>query len=812
MPSEKSFPLSCRQTLTGFILSLSDHLSRKRPADPFLDFFANSTSIVIIFLNELSAALRTAQGEAPAEAVQRYLRRVPDSNLANVLSTRQQERKLNLVADDILQTFLDSKAYNCPPVKTFLREILAAVVLEMTITSCSKPEWINGWIVYLLEYGEPEIMNAIDAGVENMGGVMNDLKAETSVDRDMKRGHQRRVSNAEKAMQDAVSEARRLNEMIAEEDARRKREATVVENEDTSSTVTTDGMATPTSSEDDRNRNGDKSGASSMVLERSAENSPRQPTTPITAGPSVDLDQLALSGPLSPSKSSYALQPDTEATVRNILTLQNASVTIHDDGDQHDKSVLRAKPTTEYMLQIEPASSRFPGWMISRNYTEFETLHEVLRRISIISGVNDFAQKHTSLPTWKGQSQAFLTQNLERYIMHALRYEPLAESEAMKKFLEKDTGLNKTPSGVNKNVLGFQGPAALETMGKGFINVLGQAPKGLVGSGKAVMGGVQGVFGAVATGVGGQKKPVPGLARSAKMILAPTIPRSGSYSSRTSLDSITTTCDRGENNKPPPLPSRPQGIGSSTPEHELRPPSVPQGHPSQESLRLPPPPSDMPDDYHHVQHEQSVAPPKLPARPNSPKPTLLTNVSTSTAAPEAQTTTKTPPKAQDIPLTDEETRVSIELIFAIITELYSLSSAWTIRLSLLSAAKTFLLRPNNPQLESIRSLLQDSILDANLSDAGLAAHLLKLRENTLPTEEELKKWPGELSLAGKEKLRIKARKLLVERGMPQALVSVMGTAASGEALGRVFDCLQVPEVARGLVFALLLQALKALTQ
>ena len=119
------------------------------------------------------------------------------------------------------------------------------------------------------------------------------------------------------------------------------------------------------------------------------------------------------------------------------------------------------------------------------------------------------------------------------------------------------------------------------------------------------------------------------------------------------------------------------------------------------------------------------------------------------------------------PLTEEETRVSVELMFAIITELYSLSSAWTIRLSLLTAAKTFLLRPNNPQLESIRLLLQDSVINANFSDAGLAAHINKLRENCLPTEEELKKQPPEPTPAEKERLRVKARKLLVEKGMPR---------------------------------------------
>lgn len=146
-----------------------------------------------------------------------------------------------------------------------------------------------------------------------------------------------------------------------------------------------------------------------------------------------------------------------------------------------------------------------------------------------------------------------------------------------------------------------------------------------------------------------------------------------------------------------------------------------------------------------------------------------------------------------------------------INELYTLSSAWQIRRTILNAAKTFLLRPGNPNLEAIRVLIQDTIIEANTSDTGLASHLTKLRENSLPTEEELAAWPLELSDESKEKLRVKARKLLLERGMPQALTSVMGAAASGEALGRVFDSLQCEDVARGLMFAMMLQGVRALT-
>lgn len=170
------------------------------------------------------------------------------------------------------------------------------------------------------------------------------------------------------------------------------------------------------------------------------------------------------------------------------------------------------------------------------------------------------------------------------------------------------------------------------------------------------------------------------------------------------------------------------------------------------------------------------------------------------------------PRKEATPLSEAETRVAVELLFAVINEMYTLSSAWNIRRTLLTAAKTFLLRPGNPSLSSIQTLIQDSVIAANTTDTGIATHLKKLRENTLPTEEELKAWPAEMSSEEKERLRIKARKLLVERGVPAALTGVMGQAATGEAMGRIFDCLQVEEVARGLIFGLLLQGLRAVTQ
>ncbi|EXJ95538.1 hypothetical protein A1O1_00660 [Capronia coronata CBS 617.96] len=811
LPKDRQFPASCKQTLTGFIVSLSTHLSRKRPADPFLDFLSNSTSIVIVFLNELGNALKASQNQDAETAINTYLRYQPDSNLANVLSRDQQTRKLNLVADDILQNFLESKSYNCTPVRTFLREVLAGLVLETTINSCSKPEWINGWIIYLLQDGEPEIMNAIDAGVENM----TEAISETNPDAVTQKRHSRRVSRAEEAMQEAMREAQRLNEMIAEDEARRKRGLLASELEETGSVTTTDaGLATPTSSDSDRNRHGEQSLESSLIFDidgnavHSSTPSPKKEPTPFT-----NFDQLpeaVLTPPPQPVSNAPA---PVEAMVAVPLTLHNASLTIIDLGDISDKSTFRQKPNSEYMLQIEPASHRFPGWMVTRRYADFEPLHQTLTTIARLSGVPEFGQKYPSLPGWKGQTSASLLQNLENYLRFCLRFEPLAETEAMKKFLDKETGLQKAPA-QTKNVL-IQGGAALENVGKNFINVLGQGGKNIAGGGKAVLGGVQGVFGAVTTGVGGAPKKSMSASRPSQQ-LSRTDTASSTPSFRQSQELPRHSTDSVDV-KPPPLPSR----HKQSPSIPAREPRISSSldeslRPSEAMLSMPPPPSVISDDYQPITLPKPETPPRprqdtIVANPSTPAQTLKP-VEMETPAPSMPP--KLPPRnaRHNAPLSDEETRILIELFFAVLTELYSLSGAWSIRLSLLGAARTFLLRPNNPQLDSIRTLLQEGVIEANFSDKGRAAHINKLRENVLPTEEERAKWPKEMSAEDKENLRVKARKMLIERGMPQALTSVMGAAASGEALGKVFDCLQLEPVARGLIFALLLQAIRAATQ
>lgn len=876
LPGEEAFPASCRRTFTAFMLSLSGHLERKRPADALLDFVTNASSIIIVFLNELSAALNASPNHSPEEAISAYLRLKPDCSLSYILDEKAQNTKLADIAEEILQAYLDPKAYNCPPVYVFLKQVLAQLVLGSTVTLCSRPEWINEWIVYGLEESETtkNVMDMVDAGVE--GRATDDMpKKEDAAERTPPQKqevisrresaalpeqptseHRRQPSKAEEAMDDAMREAKRLTQMMIEEDERKAREErekqpAMSSSEDVSD-ANTQGAPTPTSSQSDRDRQDEETsawGTESTAVAETAATSDDTPATPSSHKQFLSFDQLVSSqqptalsdSPEKPKREPLRQEPPRQEPPRqepSQLTLHNAVISIFDDSQPGEKASIKAKPQTDYLIQIEPKSKAFTGWMIARKYQDFEMLHEVLRRISVITGVYDFTETHAELPRWRSHTKASLRMELEKYITDAVRFQPLAESEGMKRFLEKDQGLKMSP-GAGKG-FGWPTPDAFGKFGGDMMNVLTKAPKtvagGVTGGGKAVFGGVAGLVG----GAGGKKpapsptnlsrtttsteghKPRPSVATldsytgSARMsqesLRAPARP---SFDRRVSAETTGSGEPRAESLR---SPQRVSFESTRDPAHtSSAAPSIASDHVSspqkeqEEEMHLPPPPSEMPEDYSSPTKSSRMSTDTFRST------TMDQRVSQGVDREEAPTQPPRPSKTGSRPkepISEAETSVAIELCFAVITELYTLSSAWNFRRTLLTAAKSYLLRPGNPQLASIRDLLQESMLDSNLSDSGIAGHVYKLRENALPTEEEMEIWRRdypEKTEEQKEELRVKARRLLVTKGMPQTLSSVMGAAASGEALGKVFDCLQQPEVSRGLVFGLMRQALRVIT-
>lgn len=795
--------------MTHFITAVSSHLSRKRTEDTFLQFLTNSSSIIIVFLNELAAAF-SAVGPSPIEArgiVNQYLESSPDSSLASVLSEEQQRKKLNMIADDVLSNFLDPKAYGCLPVRDFLREIFAGVVLESTVISLSRPEFINDWIVYLLQDGESEIMHAIDAGVEGARnqaagdrqapGEAKKVPLDASKDKPLSQAAEQHSAHSDKATEEALLEAKRLSALMASPDMQTDSELPVRSSQSEEPRLSTERIHGP----------------------------PAEPPQPKPTSGCLVQDQMppndsqmSLSPPVSPDALGQRTLAPREDTSLSPLSLHGAQIMVDDDGAMSERGPIKARPTWDYLLQIEPASSRSTGWMVFRKYSEFQSLHEMLETVSRLNRIHTFSEQFPTLPPWKGKTRQALARDLERYLQQAMKHESLADTDRMRRFLEKEGG----PREASPAKAGFSFPSqsAFENMGKGVLGALTNAPKGMAGGGRAVFDGVTGVFG----GAGHNRKstdtiaqqsqhqktlsysenepqpgPLHGLKNPDASFKSKDLshsPRNSGDGSSAALASSPTASMELSNNEVPRTPlhtDHSSGINVAVNEQDAwASESTLTASEDHNSLEM----SGLVDDINGKEKNHGPAPLKL--QPENGLP------ADSGPDPRGE-------RRRRQPITADETQIAVELIFAVINELYTLSSAWNIRRTLLNAAKSYILRPGSPTLETIRELLQDSMIDTHTSDEALGEYLRKLRENALPTEAELKAWPPPPSEQEKAELRDKARRLFVQRGIPQALTSVMGAAASREALEKIFDSLQVESVARGFVFSVLLQGLRVLT-
>ncbi|RAH57882.1 PX domain protein [Aspergillus piperis CBS 112811] len=803
LPPETTFHLACRKLLAEFISSLSLHLSRKRSADTFLELLTNSSSLIIVFLNELSAAFESVGStKPPEEVVLRYIETSPESGLANILANDQQKKKLDIIADDILARFLDPNVYGCLLLRNFMREMFVSVLFESTVSSLSRPEIINGWIIYLFSEGKSEIMTAIDAGVEgaqeqvvtatrelnSVNELPSDTTSNTSPDSDIPGDIiQHEMANVDRATVEAKREAKRLSDMITAHDQQKQSPERAL------------GDYVQEVASDDRIDHREVLPADEIgdgALQRKV--SDRDQAKHIENNIDSKLEENNSSSPsLMQSKS-----PTAPTSLPEPAILHRASITVETEASKvTSKGPLRSKPTSDYLLQVEPVSTRSTGWMVFRKYTDFESLHQTLEAISRLHKLRKFSDDHPVVPSWKGQTTLELAKNLECYLQDALNHESLAESEKMKRFLGKDEHLGSDFSNpYGRTGFPFPSQSALENVGKGVLGVLSNAPRGVSGSGKAMLDGMTGVFGG-----GSSKKPSPDSVVGDKARPLDPVNHNGSID-QGSQGRLRNSARIGSAS-PPDGSHRDKTFGRPAPPPEEAFPNQSDtatdyaGFPDSSAQT-----TDVGSTVASTQLSPSTGRNTSADLPRSPGGTQDNSHANSEGqAPDAGLSEY---RSRGNPITHEETRIAVELIFAVINELYTLSSAWNIRRTLLNAAKSYILRPGNPHLETIRELLQVSMIDSHTSDEAIGLYLNKLRENALPTESELENWPPPSTDAEKERLRETARKVFVQRGLPQALTSVMGANASKEVLGRIFDCLQVQNLARGFVYSLFLQALK----
>jgi len=981
LPSEDNFPNSCKNVLLDTLLRMYSHVSQKRATDSLITFLISTSNIFIVFLRELPTALGNGGvGSAPGAVIATYVEDYPSSALSQLFDQDLQKRKYKLAAEDILQSFVERKIMECNPVRIFLHEILAGMILPMTVDKFSEADWINECIIYFLDEAVPEAAQSTiqlgDMTLEEGDEILKIHGVDTTEEvRERERRKEARKSKAEVDLQQAMREAEELTRMIEEEERRKKSGEIMREDPMTRSTSSTESDTAESATS-----------TTTPLRSRASSNAPSvaSPARPGALRRSfTSFDQIVASPPPPP--------PCTES--RDCL--HNAYVTIMDlsppSNQPSPHRPIRSKPMSEFMLQIEPHSSYgIPGWIVTRKYSDFETLHEVLIKLAIITGAEQFVLYHSDVPNWKGSTKEQLQQSLEIYLNDALREKALAQCQGVKKFLEKegagDQGGPTTPGGnaLSKPTKGWANPNSLRNVGNNVLEALTKGPSAQAAQGsKAFFEGVFGGVGGIRRSQGVQDKRAlleekeqprtlpmgvynPPKAAGEKGTVAvvrdgwvlsgeptaepgsngvtshakgpppdnqlegvsdfddwipraqppaPLNPQNGvangsSVRGRQSIDgspnrggilsawrgaspwraqtqrkpSVSMADDRGffeggsgnekmteysppppvdmqddfldispENFKRPPLPPRPVTVVAmpNTSTNTVTPRgSVSEARPggglySSDMVYTPAEISPIGEDNSLPQSPPSarqVAQPAEITTPSEPTATAATvNISKSPTPTQTATSTSTPtPTPTPSTLSKQETQLIIEIAFAVLNELFTLSSAWLLRRSLLNVAKNILLRPGNTSLDATRLLIQETLIESNSSDEAIAGHIRKLREGVFPTPEEIKSWEEKLRMKrvewakrnglgvsggtgqeGKgreyeeeerEERREKARGLLLEKGMPEALKGVMGQQACRECLGKLFDCLQVKGVARGLMGGIVLEVVRGVCQ
>ena len=696
----------CRQSLRHLLLAVSSHISQSRtPSDAFLGVTIGISSVLVVFLKELAKALEDQTDFDVRESISTYLKHTPDSPLANILDRQEQEKKLRAVASDFLEAFLDPATKRCEPVFVLLREMLADGACQSILTTCSHPGWINEWVVYLLEGEEPEIMNAIDAEV----GRVAQAEMKTSSVASLENGttqddvklpfpqRQKRGDSAEsedEATKAARQEAQGLVGLVNPGSAHEFR----LSDDLTASTESTDPCSTPTSTKSEWLG----ANSSESIVHRDESTTTRAPMAgKPDATPFTEFEQI-----LKP------VDPRSEASELRQLTLFKAKVTILNDLSQ-DAAILRFKPTAaEYLLQIEPLSSHYAGWIVSRKYSDFEALQGTISRIAVISGT-DFPYR--SLPSWKGLTQESHRTDLEAYLGCALSFMPIAESEAMWRFLKKDQAPDRMS--IPSTILGFPASDTFQTIGKGVKNAFANAPKGAAGGGKALIDSVNGVF-------GGSKKSRPSPFRQTS--LESPVSKQSLQSSNTTLASSQPSSEPSHLEKDlsddaddaqyagskPPLPARTAtSPRTTTGQNAVIPVETNVHNAAQEPLGAAMSPAHsgslsrfMPDEGQdnqvcHRPSEVSLASPRGSlSSPDIESQKQYDGPSGSTGDPitrsdfgSADAIGDAEKGSDHMPLTTDETRIAIELMFTVVNELFSLTSVWSVRRTFLNAAKNYVL-------------------------------------------------------------------------------------------------------------------------
>lgn len=766
----------------------------------------SSSSTLIVFFRELRAA--SVETES-ATGIAEYIQNNPDSALAQMIDEKFQQERLRQLATRLLTIFARKTDRECEAGMLFAREMLAMQVLNLTATSCSTSSFVNWYIVETFKE------------VQDQGGLLGDDS---------------RAKEAQEAMRRAAAEAAEMTRMLEAEKNEELTKSTLAETavsnlptepapKTTFGSLLKDPDILPPNLEQVEailRRPGALPPPPDLIdeVEAAAQTSNEKPVSSNSI-PSAETARL------SSSSLNYEEPPQE--------TLQGANISLMDlSTDAGTGKPIRQKSTLSYMITIELVGGRVPGWVAIKQFSDFESLHEVLRRLAIVSGLRSFP---IELPESKGKMHQTLADELEQYLKTALAQKQLADSEAMKRFFGKEIndlslGKKKTWPPLKGVGEGMRGAMLSSAEGSQKLLAAAWATTGInkkrsstpIGTAKSQSEAtLKDIMKPPA-----EKSPAEkaSAASNLKDLVTDEIPspeeEDTSYhsplfrESATFLNQMNAAPDTGlqrsstssslngytfigdgdvsnsasstslnvvENMPSRPLVYKPQEDAPrmsqtfTTAPRESVETSVPKA-PSP----LPPP---LPERHPERQTKTTSQPPPLPERAPRLPPRL-------------------PPRPQAPELSANDAQQILDIGFTILSEFYALSPrTWLIRKSLLNLLKSLLISNGLTYIETIRTMIQEDLIKNCLtSDDWIASQVKAVTDSMWPPTP----WPP----MDDEAYKIQAKELFVNKMLPETMRGLMGGAATTQALEIVFEALQDQRVAKGILVALMCDVIKAL--
>ena len=716
----------------------------------------SASSTLIVFFRELrSASLETESVNGVAD----YLRNNPDSALAQMIDEKFQHEKLRHLASRLLATFAKKSDLDCEAGRLFAREMLAMQVLNLTATSCSTSSYINWYIV--------ETFKEVEEGKP----LLNDSRAK----------------EAEKAMARAVAEAAEMTKLLEAErgtDALEK-----LEGGDIPQATITEAPKTTFASILEDNLGSQSSQSFSLTKDRPPQLPPRpdpMSTSVLNSPKSSEEAPIALHPAVydyeSPSRLSTSSQQEEETPQE---TLHGAKITLMDlSTDLEAGKPIRQKTTLSYMITIELTGGRVPGWVAIKQFTDFESLHDVLKRLAYVGGLRSFP---TDLPEWKGTMHQTLADELETYLKLALSMKQLADSEEMKRFFGKEI----TEQSLAKK--------RAWTPLKGVGNVKDAVISSAEGSQKLLAAAW------ATTGMNKKKQSVPSSRSKEDVTIKdvintdlPTPEEDTSYHSPLFRESATFAREKPDV-QPPQRRSTSEILNGYT--------YLGNGEMSRTTSTLSVASETIPelssqDAYKTPRPTQPQTFPEIPQR-TTPEPTVKT--------PSSQSPPPLPARPQNVKLKSTKPELSendaqqiLDIGFSILSEFYALSPrTWMIRKSLLNLLKSLLISNGRTYIETIRIMIQEDMIKKCLtSDEWLAGQVKMMTEAIWPPMP----WPP----IDDDAYKRQAKELFLTKLVPETMRGLMGGAATTQALEIVFEALQDQKVSKGIIVALMCDVIRAL--